>query len=537
MDRLDGDLSLGGWQLKLGFAGGAPGSRNFYAVYPGESFGRPERGILAVMARAHEDAGWRAAQLVVHEFAEGYFGMRPTLGPARAARAALSGVNDWLYAHARRGAADLASVSLVALLFHQRRLGILQIGDCDLLRLRAGAATPLAAASPALGRAIGQDAEVVADFMSDEPAVGDRYILLPKPFATSPPAVLTNESPQDAAARLRDLPGTGAALVVDIVAAPLPAGGADEALAALPLRPAPREGDVWDGFVIGKTLYHGRYTILKAAHDSVENRDVALKIPLPSMLQDEVFAAGFLREAWIGASVRAGNVARYIELPPERRSSLYMAMPLYRGETLEARLHRAPPMSLPDGIGIALKLCEAVRDLATIQIIHRDIKPDNIMLLARSEVRLLDLGLAYLPGIDVQDAVKPGGTLRYMAPELMNGVPANARSEVFALGVTIYRMFAGGAFPFGQGEAVPLRRKRPDLPGWLGEILQTALAADPAARFADAGALGAALQAALISSPDAEPRSRRRIAPLRLWQAATAVFAVGFLALLIRALR
>jgi hypothetical protein len=428
-------------------------------------------------------------------------------------------------------------VSLLAMLFQQRHVGILYMGDCCLYRLRAEAVLLVVADETTAGRraAIGRAAEVTAAFLSDEPVVGDRYVLMSDRLAAHLLLALPAD-PELAAARLHEAM-SGAALVVDIVAAPAPAGGPDEALAALPLRPAPREGDVWDGFVMGKTLYHGRYTMLKAAHDSVENRDVALKIPLPSMLQDEVFAAGFLREAWIGASVRAGNVARYIELPPDRRSSLYMVMPLYRGETLEARLHRAPPMPLPDGIGIALKLCEAVRDLAAIQIIHRDIKPDNIMLLERGEVRLLDLGLAYLPGIDVQDAVKPGGTLRYMAPELMNGVPANARSEVFALGVTIYRMFAGGAFPFGQGEAVPLRRKRPDLPGWLGEILQTALAADPASRFADAGALAAALQAALIAAPDAPPRLTRHIPPLRLWQAATAVFAIGFFMLLIRALR
>jgi serine/threonine protein kinase len=244
-----------------------------------------------------------------------------------------------------------------------------------------------------------------------------------------------------------------------------------------------------------------------------------------------------MREAWIGTTIRGQNIARYIDLPDDRRSSLYLVMPLYKGETLEARLHRAPPVSLPDGIGVALKLCEAVQDLAAIQVIHRDIKPENIMLLDNNGVKLIDLGLAYLPGIDLQDAVRPGGTMRYMAPELFKGVQANDRSEVFALAVTIYRMFSAGPFPFGQHEGVPLKRVRPDLPQWLGVILGRALREDPAARFADAGALAAALQEGLVSgNADAPPRefSFLGFSALACWRAAAIGFGLGFLALLLK---
>jgi len=199
---------------------------------------------------------------------------------------------------------------------------------------------------------------------------------------------------------------------------------------------------------------------------------------------------------------------------------------------------RPPVISLPDGIGIALKLCEAVQDLAAIQIIHRDLKPDNIMLLSNNEVKLLDLGLAYLPGIDLRDAVRPGGTLRYMAPELLRGTQANARSEVYSLAVTIYRMFSGGAYPFGQREPVPLCRLRPDLPAWLGKILQTALSNTPAERFADAGEMAKSLYEGLVNGVE-DPPKRRRLSPtkLQLWQTATLVFAIGFFALLFHGLR
>jgi serine/threonine protein kinase len=397
---------------------------------------------------------------------------------------------------------------------------------------------------------VGLGDEISVDYAEDMAMAGDCYVMLAGLDLAGHDAVLAGlgaaaagDAPAEeqatlVLAALAAAPGDDkAAMVLRVLAAPAVDAAVTRAgLAALPLRPAPRQGDVWDGFRIGRTLYAGRYTMVVAARDTVEGRDVALKIPRPAMLQDEVFTAGFLREAWIGATARGAGVARYIELPPERRRSLYLVMPFYRGETLEARLHRAPPVGLPDGIGIALKLCAAVQGLAAIQVVHRDLKPDNVMLLERGEVRLLDLGLAYLPGIDMQDAVLPGGTLRYMAPELMRGVPANARSEVFALAVTIYRMFAGGAFPFGQREAAPLARLRPDLPGWLGQILKCALAPDPAARFADAGGLAAALREGLIAGTD-DAAPPPRLTRLLVWQVLTALFALGFLVLLIRALR
>jgi hypothetical protein len=537
----------GGWELETGFAAALRPSESarFYAVYEGSAFGHPERGVIAAIACGHANAGGSlqganaAAQLVVHSFAEGYFGARRTFGAKRAAQLALTSINSWLHGQIGRDGGKLTPVSLTALLFHGGIAGVLQIGSGRLFRRRGDEITRLMGehVRSALDgktepvRAIGLDLELSVDYDELDAAPGDRFLLV---------SGLEGMAPVEPAYRLELPAGRDvSAVLLTVRAAPGSSPDRRSEMADLPLRPAPREGDVWDGFVIGSTLYHGRYTVLKLARDKIENREVVLKIPLPSMLQDEVFSAGFMREAWIGSTVRGNKVARYIELPAERRSSLYLVLPFYRGETLEQRLNRPPPMPLPDGVGVALKLCEAVQDLGAIQIVHRDLKPDNIMLLANNEIKLLDLGLAYLPGIDLRDAVKPGGTLRYMAPELLKGVQANARSEVYALAVTMYRMFAGGAYPFGQRERVPLQRLRPDLPGWLGQIIRRALDNDPAKRFADAGELGQALYEGLVSGMEDAARQRRfpGLTKLQLWQALAAFFAIGFFLLLARALR
>jgi hypothetical protein len=520
--------------------------------------------MIGVMARAHAETpesspGARdAAQLAVHSFAEAYFSAPPTLSPRRAAAQALAAFNRWLGGQMQGdGSQRLAPVSFSALLLQRRRIGMVQIGACQLYRWRGQMLSPLmrpharpGEATPS--RALGLADDLTVDHAEEFAEEGDIYLLLAGVEGVAPELVYGTLAPRLAHAPAEDdedlargalsavapLPGLDKAVMVTrILAAPADNGdAAAEALADLPLRPPPREGDMWDNFLIGETLFRGRYTILKAAYDTLDNRDVALKIPLPAMLSDEVFAAGFMREAWIGATVRGNYVARYLDLPPERRSSLYLVMPLYRGETLEKRLNRAPPVSLPEGIGIALKLCEAVQDLAALEVIHRDIKPENVMLLEQhGDVRLLDLGLAYLPGIDTDGAGKPGGTIRYMAPELLEGAPASARSEVYALGVTIYRMFSGGPFPFGQREKLPLARLRPDLPRWLGLALQRALAARPEDRFADAGELAAALRTGLAQGAEGlqRPFWRLRAGELYFWRLLTVIFAAGLLYLLL----
>ena len=557
-------LSAAGWTLAVG-AASAPekpvDNREFHAIYSGADFGNLQRGLVAAVARGH-GAGKlarEAAELAVHQLVEGYFGAAATLGAGRAASLALSNLNGWMFSQSRADPERTnMAASLSALIFVGKHVSIVHIGDGRIYRKRGNQLAPLTAehvrllpdGSSVLSRSVGGDAEISAEYAEDTPEIADRYFILSKGSGASASGaqiddLLMAELEADAAAtKIVDAATAGdpkhngaTAVVIDVLA--LPRANLDElatAFGKLPLRKPPRAGENWDGFIIGRTLYHSRYTTLKLAHDTVSDREVVLKIPLPFMLQDQVFRAGFLREAWVGTTVHSRWLARYIDIPPERRSSLYLVMPYYRGETLEQRLLRPPPIGYLDGIAIALKLCAAVQDLAALQIIHRDLKPDNVILLPDGEARLLDLGLAYLPGIDEPDDDRLGGTTRYMAPELFRGAAADQRSEVFSLGVTIYRLFASGAFPFGQREALPLARLRPDLPAWLGHCLLRAIEMDPEKRFQHAGEFAKALEDGLTGGyalPLPRNSWRHRIDAMRLWQGLSLLFAAGFFALLI----
>ncbi|HEX3505645.1 MAG TPA: protein kinase [Xanthobacteraceae bacterium] len=566
-NRLAGEestLTACGWTLQLGASSSSPQTSeraDIFAVYSGEKFDRPARGILAAVARGIGPSN-EAAHIAIHLLTEGYFGAAVTLGARRAAAVALTGANSWMFSQSRVKRTHGMQAVLAALIFTGRHVGVINVGDCRVYRIRDRQVTPLIEdhtrqlddRTTILTRVIGGDAELHIDYSEDEPQRSDRYVILSKgAYAAtadlaerllapvSPEALAESLAPAD---RANDSTPEATCVALDIVG--LPETGFDELSATfqkLPLRGAPRDGENWDGFVLKRTLYRSRYTTLKLAHDTVNDRDVVLKIPLPAMLHDQVFRAGFLREAWVGAAVHSPWIASYIDVPAERRSSLYLVLPYYRGETLEARLTRPPPIPYLEGVGLALKLCAAVQDLAAYQIVHRDLKPDNVLLLSAGEIKLIDLGMAYLPGVDEPDDDRLGGTTRYMAPELFRKVPADQCSEVFSLGVTIYRLFSGGAFPFGQREAVPLRRQRPDLPAWVGECLKKALEIDRSERFQDAGEFAKALEQGLnqanlrLPKEPATPAGGLCIAPVRVWQMATLIFAAAFLLTLILLLR
>ena len=304
--------------------------------------------------------------------------------------------------------------------------------------------------------------------------------------------------------------------MIDVIGLP-PADHADLAFAAagLALLPAPKTGAAIDGFHLRTMLADGRYTRVFAADDTIEKRRVVLKFPKAITGAEGVLRDAFLREAWIAARIRNPWIGETIELPPERQTGLYTAMPFYEGETLERRLSRAPRLSLTAGLDYAIKLAGGVAALHRAGVIHRDIKPDNVILEAIRDhqvpgLRLIDLGVARLPHMEDIPAPYAPGTPSFMAPELFGGAVGDERSDQYALGVTIYRMFTG-EYPYGEIEAfshprfkraTPLTKHRPDLPAWLDEALARATAVDP-------GSVSA------TSSSSSSPSNTARSAPRR----------------------
>jgi serine/threonine protein kinase len=172
------------------------------------------------------------------------------------------------------------------------------------------------------------------------------------------------------------------------------------------------------------------------------------------------------------------------------------------------------------------------------------VKPENVILEPGGGLKLVDLGVARLRQFEEPQAFEAPGTRSYMAPELFTGAPADESSDIFALGVTVYRMFTG-AYPYGEiepfvqprfGRATPLTKHRPDLPAWLEAGLARAFALDPRERYADAVEFAFEIEhGSLRAVPQAPARtSLYDRNPVRFWQVVCAILLIALLIALAR---
>lgn len=543
-------------QVATGFAsetGPRPDNQDFAAAYL-EKLPR-HHGLVAAVADGvgGQKGGRVAAELSVRAFIDDYLSQSDALPPRKTAARALESINHWLHLQGQKDEKlkGMAAV-FTGIVLRGHRLHSFHVGDTRLYRLRDGGLSLLtrdhkpegAEDSSYITRAIGMDEAVRIDYRVHDIAAHDRLLLSsdgvhgPLSHAQLETILLQRASPEETARRLvsealdHNGDDNATALVIDVLelsAATLE--DMDAAFSRLPLQDAPDTGDTIDDFRLDQRLGDGDFSRVFRARDLKEPRTVLLKFPKPDTIGSEAAAKSvFAREAWVASRVQHALVGAVLTLPPGRQTRLYIAQPFYEGETLEARLSRPEKIGLDAGLDIGTKLVKAVAALHRAGIIHRDIKPENVMLLPDGGLKLIDLGVARLTYIDGRAPVEhTPGTASYKAPELFEGSPGDERSDVFALGVTLYRMFTGGDYPYGEiaaftkpvlGRPQPLWSKRRDLPAWLDNVILTAIAPDAGERFQDAFEITYALENGLLSTVPASTRRGGwwRAHPEKLWQ-------------------
>ena len=506
-------------QVRVGFvseAGKRSANEDYVGVCLGQT-GLANRDIVAAVADGvgGHKGGREAAELAIRCFIDAYYSLPETLGAQRRASRSLEAANNWIHTQGRvdplLGGMSCAFSSVI---LSRRLCHVIHIGDTRAYRLSEGRLDRLTKDHIAgrgdlahlLNRAIGFEDFTRFDYATVGLRQHDRLLICSDGVHGVLPdhrlqlLLSQRTSPEESARALVDAAADAGssdnmtALVLDVV--DLPPADRDElthAIATLPILDLPEPQAVIDDFVLGDILSDGRYSRLFRAIDRQRGREVVLKFPHPRVASEGSYRLAFVREAWVAARVRSLWIGEIIELPAERQTRLYSVMPLYEGETLEQRLNRSPKFALAEGIGIATKLARAVATLHRAGIIHRDIKPDNVILLKAGGLRLVDLGVARVPLLEDFPAQDIPGTASYMAPELFSGRPGDELSDLYALGVTVYRMFTT-AYPYGEIEPFsrprfakpsPLSRYRPDLPAWLDAVVGKALSVDPTQRFGD----------------------------------------------------
>jgi len=567
-ERVSGVKASAGFASEIG-----PRERNedFGGVVFGPELPQPRRDVVAAIADGIGGAkgGRIAAETAVRGFLDGFCDLPETMEVRRAAATVLNSLNRWIYAEGHRNAESAGmGCTFTALVLRGRIAHVLHVGDTRAYRLRGERLALLttdhvreehgAGRSNILSRALGVETEVRLDYAAQPVALHDRFLLCsdgvhgylaPEAIAD----ILRERSGSEVSARALvkaalDAGGTDncTALVLDVVDLPT-AGSADigAEVKELPLIPVPIDGETVDGFVLKVLISDGRYTRLFGAADEVEGGEVALKFPKPQVAAVATYRAAFIREAWVGARVHSPWVGRTIELPPGRQTCLYTVMPLYQGELLETRLARRPALGLEEGRNITIKIARGVAALHRAGIIHRDIKPDNVILEAEGSLKLIDLGVVRVPGLEDFPPDDIPGTPAYMAPEMFAGEPGNEATDIYALGVTMFRAFTG-EYPYGNLDATSRPRRerpkalaelRPDLPAWLQAALARAIAVDPANRFRDMMEFAVEMEegpARASHGASGSPTLYRRY-PVQVWQAISALLALALvLSLLFR---
>ncbi|HVI65624.1 MAG TPA: protein kinase [Bradyrhizobium sp.] len=563
---------LSGVKASVGFAS-ETGPRQRNEDFAGAVFGlelpEPRRDVVAAIADGIGGAkgGRVAAETAVRGFLDGFCDLPETMEVRRAAARVLNALNGWIYSQGQRDA-KLAGMgcTFTALVLRGRVAHVLHVGDTRAYRLGGDRLTSLTidhvreggtGRSSILNRALGVETEVRLDYAAQPMARHDRFVLC----SDGVHGILTAETIADilrersasedtaralvAAALRSGSTDNCTALVLDVVEVPT-AESADigAAIMQLPLIPVPVAGETIDGFVLKVLVSDGRYARLFGAVDEVEGGEVVLKFPKPQVASVATYRAAFVREAWVGARVHSPWVGRTIELPPGRQTCLYTVMPLYPGELLATRLARSPSVGLEEGRNIAIKLARGAAALHRAGIIHRDIKPDNVILEGDESLKLIDLGVVRVPGLEDFPPEDIPGTLGYMAPEMLAGEPGNEATDIYALGVTMFRAFTS-EFPYGNRDATsPPRRNRPtalsalrpDLPAWLQAALGRAIAIDPTERFRDMLEFAVEMETGPARAPLAvrKPRTLYERYPLLFWQGLAALLALALLFSLLR---
>jgi serine/threonine protein kinase/Tol biopolymer transport system component len=285
-------------------------------------------------------------------------------------------------------------------------------------------------------------------------------------------------------------------------------------------------------FRVAEALGGGGMGVLYRAEDTRLGRAVALKFLAPELVRDPVAKTRFLTEARAASALDHPNLCTILEIGETEEGLLFLAMPLYEGESLEQRMARGA-LAQEQALDIATQTARGLAKAHQHGIIHRDVKPANLFLTGDGMVKVLDFGIAKLKG--ETGPTRHGtllGTPAYMAPEQTRGEAPDARADVWSLGVVLYEMLAGRQ-PFTGGtdvavvhavlhqEPEPLARLRPEVTPEIDRIVSGMLAKDPGERYRDAGEALADLRRAqgLATTfsgglPVARARRRRVLAAL-----------------------
>ncbi len=507
--------------------------------------------------------GKQASQCCVVSFLSDYYSTPDTWAVKNAGQKILSATNSWLYSQGHRHfESNKGLVSTLSILVCKSTTGhIFHIGDSRIYRLRKGNLelmtrdhrVNLSQEKSYLTRAMGIEPRLEVDYKSFPLEIGDLFIMTTDgvhDFISEKALKKCVQEIDDLDAccqKLVDMASKNNSddnLTCQILKVEqLPLAKEDEIMrrhANLPFPPPLEAGMVLDGYRIEEELQASTRTQIYLAFDTQTEQRVILKTPSVLYEDDTHYIEHFLHEEWAGKRIRHDNVLKVLS-SDRKKSCIYYVTEYIEGETLREWMDRNPKPEIRTVRKIVEQIAKGLRAFHRMEMLHQDLKPENIMLDKNGRVKIIDFGSVKIAGITELTPLEAKdenvlGTLNYTAPEYHLGQRGTVKSDIYSLGVITYEML-NNALPFGRDipekpdkvklsklRYVPSFHKNSMVPQWIDGALKKATAISPQLRYEELSEFLHDLKKPnqeFLKSADTLPLIERN--PLRFWKGVSAI--------------
>ena len=485
------------------------------------------KGIAVALADGigSSDVSQVAAEFAVMAFLDDYYDTSETWSVRKSADRVLAAANSWLhsrtYHSSYRYEKDRGYVcTLSGLVLKGSTAHLFHVGDTRVHRLQGDALEQLtqdhrvrvAENESYLSRAVGFNSQLEIDYHALEVERGDVFVLATDGVYEHVDAAFVAGAIREARANLDEAARTIVAeayrrgsndnLTVQIVAVedlPEPGeGGLREQLARLAPPPALEARAEIDGYRIERSLHASARSHIYLATDLETGGRVVLKTPATELQADADLLERFMLEEWIARRLNSPHVLKPYPRTRERRF-LYVAMEHVEGQTLAQWMRDNPQPDLETVRGIVEQIARGLQAFHRMEMLHQDLRPENIMIDKTGTVKIIDFGSVSVAGVDEQASPhEPSrilGTLQYTAPEYFVGDAGGERADLYSLGVITYQMLSG-RLPYG-ADAARVRTRaaqrklqystllddQRDVPLWVDAALRKAVHPEPFERY------------------------------------------------------
>jgi serine/threonine protein phosphatase PrpC len=533
------------------------------------------KGISIVLADGISSSGVSrvAAESAVKGFLTDYYCTSESWSVRTSAQRVLEATNSWLHSQTRSQYAydkDRGYVcTLSAMVIKSTTAHLFHVGDSRIYRLSGNTLEQLtndhrvvlSSQQSYLGRALGVNPQIEIDYQMVRLERGDTFVLVTDGIYEHLNARRMAKAVKEGAADLDTAAkaiveqayeaGSQDNLTVQIVRVDeLPESSASEVFgqpSELPLPPLLEARSVFDGYRIVRELHGSSRSHIYLAVDIETDTLVAIKIPSIDLRGDPAYLKRFMLEEWVARRIDSPHVLK--PCPPSRkRNFLYVVTEYIEGQTLTQWMIDNPSPSLETVRGIVEQIAKGLRAFHRKEMLHQDVRPDNIMIDSTGTVKIIDFGSTRITG--VAEAAPSGnrndilGTQQYTAPEYFIGEQATSRSDLFSLGVVTYQMLTG-RLPYGAQVAQARTRSqfskltyRPaahgsrEVPVWIDGALEKAVHPNPYKRYDSLSEFLFDLchPNANYVRTSSTPLIERN--PLLFWKAMTVLLALAVIALL-----